>query len=154
MTLKNNNLPIDEKLAQFTDKFLDGDMNEISEGESELMALTTVVQRLHTAFDEEIAPNKAEEIQKKLKANWLHIPNIKKRFQPKRKTWFLWTNQRRFRTAASVAMILVLLILTPALFINTPLIAGSAGIFVQKTLLFLILGLVLAVILIWMLRKK
>ncbi len=153
MTFKNNNLPIDEKLAQFTDQFLDGDMNEIAEGESEFMALTAVVQRLHTAFDEEIAPNKAEEIRKKLKANWLHIP-IKKRSQPKRKTWFLWANQRRFRTAASAVMIFALIILTPALFTNAPLVAGSAGIFAQKTLLFLILGLVLAVLLIWMLRKK
>ncbi len=154
MTPENDTLPIDEKLVQFTDQFLNGDMNDSAEGESDLAALADVVQRLHAAFDEEIDANKAEEIRKKLNANWLHIPNKKKYSQPKRKTWFLWTNQRRFRTAASVAMILVLIILTPALLTNSPLMVGSAGILSQKTLLFAILGLVLAVILIWTLRKK
>ena len=154
MTYKHDTLPIDEKLVQFTDQFLDGDINEIAEDDTDLAALADTVQKLHAAFDEEIDGDKAEEIRKKVKASWHNMPNTRKRSQSKQSHWFSWTSQRRFRTAASVAMILILVILTPALLTNTPLMVGSAGILSQKTLLFAILGLILAVILILTLRQK
>ena len=151
---KPDSLPIDEELVQFTDRFLKGDISEVAEGDAELVELTEIVQRLYTAFDEEIDANKAEAIRRKVKANWLLSPNLRKRSKPKRKNWFSWTNQRYFRTAASVAMLLVLIVLTPILLTNVPFVVGSAGVFTQKTLFYAVLGLLLVVILIWILRKK
>ncbi len=154
MKRKHDTLSIDEKLAQFTDQLLEDEIIDISESDAELKALVGTVRKLHAAFDEEIGVNKAEEIRKNVLANWLNIPKLTKKTQSTRKKRFSWTDQRRYSMVASLAIILIFIVLTPVLLTNNPALAGSAGILSQKTSLFITLGLFLAVVLIWALRKK
>jgi len=154
MTRKKDTLSINEKLAQFTDQLLDDDLKKISDSNAELESLTGTVQKLHAAFAEENDETKAEEIRKKVMANWLYTPKMTKQTPPKRKKSFLWTNRRSLSMVTSLAIILIIVVLTPAIFTNTPTVSGSAGLFSQKTLFFAIPGLILAAILIWILRKK
>ena len=150
---KNDPLSTDEELAQLTDLVLNGD-KDLPEGDLELRTLTETVQRLHAAFDEDISPEKTEKIRRKITANWRHKGITEKNLQPKKEKWFSWTSQRRYSMVASMALLLIFIVMFPALFTNTPLVIGSAGVFAQKTLLFAIIGLILVAILIWMLRKK
>lgn len=154
MTRKNDTLSTDEKLAQITDQYLDEGIKEISESSAELKGLTETVQSLYNAFDEEIDAKKAEEIRKKVTTNWPHIPKTTKNTQDKRIKWLSWTYRRRISMVTSLAIILIIIVLTPAIFTNVPTVTGSAGLFSQKTLFYSITGLILAAILIWILRKK
>lgn len=154
MTHKNDTLPVDEKLAHFTDQFFDGDIKDISENEADFKALAETVLRLGVAFDEEIDPNKAEEIRKRVMTNWLLKPEIIKRAQPKRKNWFTWLSQRRFSLGASLVVVLILIILFPALLMEPLTLTASAGIFSQRTVTIAVSVLVVSAFIILKLSKK
>jgi hypothetical protein len=154
MMNKQAPLPIDEELAIYTDQFLDDDSRDLPQGDVELRALAETVLRLGVAFGEEIDPNKAEEIRKRVTTNWLHKPKTTKRAQPKRKNWFSWTTQRRLSLGVSFAITLILIILFPALLMEPLSLTASAGIFSQRTVTFVALVLFVAAFIILRLRKK
>ncbi len=153
MTDMKETLSIDEELAIFTDQLIDEGVSTIPEGEDneELKALAETAQRLYNAFDEEVDPALMERIRKKTSSTWLHPPlpekkattlNLKKRFT--------WKYRRSFQMAASFAMLLLILALSPSLFSGSPTLAGSASSLSNRTVIFaLFLFVFIATVFLW-----
>ena len=145
---QNNSTP-DDRLADFTDRVLDGKASvPASPAEDELRGLEETVLRLKQTLPRETPDEKAL---RRMQANF--EARVRKADSPTIPTWqFLRPRQRLVLTFATVALV-ALLIAFPFLPLTNEPVQGTAGI--QAERMILLAGSVCVVILLlWARRRK
>lgn len=157
MTPKENIHPLDEEFAAATDAFFAGKLKEDAYEDAELNVLLNTLQKVDEAFTDGAEKQAKERIRRNLQKAWFSEQEKKSvqksSFRSKIRNLF-WMNKRQTSLAFSIAMILLILVVSPFLFSSEPNMAGTAGnISLSKTFILLI-SLALGSTLIWALSRK
>jgi hypothetical protein len=158
MTRNDPSINQDAWLADFTDKLLSGEKNDlpVDGPDNEMRALADTILRLKRAFPErELDPASVKRMKNLVMKRW----SAEKQKKPDwlesiRQAWRTPATRQQLGLAfAMIAIAGILIIASPILFTGSGSVTATAGSHVSEAFIWIVLG-VLAVCLAWFLRRK
>ena len=155
MSDRDENKTLDDALADLTDQILAGKVPPTN-GDPGLDELAHTVRRLNAAFGPRALDDGAvTRVHKRLMARWtaLRPGRVTRQGQGGFVNW-LQANRRRLSLVVPLAVVLLLLVLTPWLLTANPIIPGTAGTASSTTVVLIGLGILLVVAIVFGLKNR
>jgi hypothetical protein len=149
-----NEMEQDKRLADFTDRVMDGKVREVEVGvDEELQGLEETILRMKEAFPV-MELNEARLKQMQVRLNVRMRRELGKVREPFWKKWFEPQNRLQFAMAiAAMGLVIVVLATSSNLFVDSSTTATALSP-MKNSLMMMLAGVVLAVLWVWIKRRK